>query len=188
MIKFRRQGGGSSSSVPASAPSSLAYGEPAVASDGTIYTGDGLGNVVSKVKNAETAANAEHATNADMANNATNAVNATNSIHAEEADDATNGLWEFVGTYLLDGWTGTDGNYEQTVLVNSVYGSKSMTASARLSDPLTEQTDNFQTNETKLEALSIINKGHSIPGNGNVTIKCAEKPSCDLDVHWYVKL
>lgn len=188
MIKFKRQGGGSSSSAAASAPSSLAYGEPAISSDGTLYTGDGSGKVVSKVKNADNASNAIHATNAD---NATQAMNSTNADHADRADtsdDAVNGLWEFYGTYYLDGWYGSDGDYYQTVSVNPAYGSKKMTSYARLSEPLTEQTDNFETNETKLAALTIINKGYATPGNGSVTIRCSEKPECDIDVHWYVKL
>ena len=57
MIKLRRQGGGTSSSSAAQAPSSLSYGEPAVASDGTLYVGDGSGGVASKVKNAYDAEN-----------------------------------------------------------------------------------------------------------------------------------
>lgn len=152
MIKFKRQDGGSSSLTPAQPPESLEYGEPAIASDGTFYVGDGTGGVVSKVHNAE------------------------------------NGLWEFFATYLLDEWEGSDGDYTQTKKVQSKYGNVKMTASALLGAPQTNQTNNFTTNETKLEALGIINAGYSVPGDGTVTIHCEEKPTCDIDVHWYVKI
>lgn len=155
MIKLRRQDGGTSSSSAAQAPASLSYGEPAVASDGTFYVGDGSGEVVSKVKNAE---------------------------------DAENGLWEFYATYLLDSWSGSAGQYTQTQAVQSKYGNVTMKSSARLGSAQTEQTTNLNTNETKLEALGIINAGSAVPGDGTVTITCKEKPTCDIDVHWYVKL
>lgn len=51
-VYFKRQGGGTSSNIVAKAPSSLAYGEPAIDTDGTIYVGNGKGKVVSKVKDA----------------------------------------------------------------------------------------------------------------------------------------
>lgn len=173
MIKFKRQGGGTSSSAPASAPTSLAYGEPAVSSDGTIYMGDGSGKVVSKVENSEKSASSDHAANAD---------------NSKKSDDALNGLWEFTGTFMLDAWVEGEGTFTQTVTVTPAYGSKTMTSSARLSHPLTSQTDNFETNETKLAALAIINKGNAVPGENTVTVTCNEKPECDLDVHWYVKI
>ena len=182
MIKFKRQGGGSSSSASASAPSSLAYGEPAVASDGTFYVGSGRGGVVSKVKNAEKASNADYATNASKATTATNATNATN------ADNALNGLWEFYGTCSVNGWYSSGSNYYQYVSVRSAYGSKTMTSSARLSSPMTSQTTNYDTNQEKLKALAIINAGTCTPYSGQVKIQCQEKPQCDIDVHWYVKI
>lgn len=52
-IKFKRQGGGSSNSNVAAAPTSLNYGEPAIDSAGNLYVGNGSGKVVSRVKNAE---------------------------------------------------------------------------------------------------------------------------------------
>lgn len=156
MIKLKRQDGGTSSSSAAQAPTSLSYGEPAVASDGTFYVGDGSGGVVSKIKNAY---------------------------------DAENGLWEFYATYLMDGWTSASGGgYEQTKPVQSKYGNVTMVATARLGSAQTEQTSNLATNETKLEALGIINAGHAVPGEGTVTITVEEIPDCDIDVHWYVKL
>lgn len=185
MIKFKRQGGGSTSSAPASAPSSLAYGEPAVSSDGTFYVGSGSGGVVSKVKNAEKASNADYATNASKATNATNATNAAN---ATNADNALNGLWEFYGTCYVSSWTSTGSSYYQDVTVKPAYGSKTMTSSARLSSPMTTQTTNYDTNQEKLEALSIINAGSCTPSSGKVRIQCQEKPQCDIDVHWYVKI
>lgn len=185
MIKFKRQGGGTSSSAPASAPTSLAYGEPAVSSDGTIYMGDGSGKVVSKVENSEKSASSDHAAKSD---NATKADHATNADNSKKSDDALNGLWEFTGTFMLDAWVEGEGTFTQTVTVTPAYGSKTMTSSARLSHPLTSQTDNFETNETKLAALAIINKGNAVPGENTVTVTCNEKPECDLDVHWYVKI
>ena len=156
MIKLRRQGGGTSSSSAAQAPSSLSYGEPAVASDGTLYVGDGSGGVASKVKNAY---------------------------------DAENGLWEFYATYKMDEWTEADGGgYEQTKPVQSKYGNVAMVSTARLGSAQTEQTSNLSTNNTKLEALGIINAGHAVPGEGTVTITVEEIPDCDIDVHWYVKI
>ena len=51
-VYFKRQGGGTSSPTVAKAPTSLAYGEPAIDSAGVIYVGNGKGEVVSKVKHA----------------------------------------------------------------------------------------------------------------------------------------
>lgn len=185
MIKFKRQGGGASSSASATPPSSLAYGEPAVASDGTFYVGDGSGKVVSKVKNSaqsDSSKTADHATEADHSKKADSS---TNSSYAE---DAQNGQWEFVGTYKLDAWSGSSSPFTQTVSVSPVYGDISMKETARLSNPMTEQTDSFDTNTKKLKALALINNGKCTPGNGTVTIQCNEKPTCDIDIHWYVNL
>lgn len=185
MIKFKRQGGGNSSYASASAPGSLAYGEPAVSSDGTIYCGSGTGSVVSKVKNADNAKNADYATSAGKATTATTATNATN---ATNANNALNGLWEFYGTCSVNGWYSSGSNYYQYVSVTSAYGSKTMTSSARLSSPMTSQTTNYDTNQEKLKALAIINAGTCTPYSGQVKIQCQEKPQCDIDVHWYVKI
>lgn len=145
MIKFRRQGGGQSSSEAAKVPSTLAYGEPAIASDGTLYVGDGKGGVIPVPK------------------------------------------IEFSGKYLLDGWQQEDSAFTQTISVSSNHGGVKMASTLKLGPPMTTQTDNFDTNEKKLEALGIVNSGQCIPGDGTVTIKCREKPSCDLDVHWEVQ-
>lgn len=107
----------------------------------------------------------------------------------KNAHDAENGLWEFYATYMMDEWTEADGDgYEQTKAVQSKYGNVTMVATARLGSAQTEQTSNLATNETKLEALGIINAGHAVPGEGTVTITVEEIPDCDIDVHWYVKL
>lgn len=157
MIKFKRQGGGTSSSASAQKPSSLAYGEPAISSDGTIYVGDGSGNVSSKV---------------------------------EKAYRASNGLWEFYGTYKAGSWSSrSGGGYTQSVQVTCANSSSVvMKSTARLSNPMTSQTDNFSQNEEKIETLGIINMGQCVPGNGIVTINCSEKPTMDIDIHWYVSL
>lgn len=159
MIKFKRQDGGNSSSSPAKKPGSLAYGEPAVSSDGTFYAGDGAGNVKSLVENSK------------------------------RSFRANNGQWEFYGTYKAASWTSISGGYSQTASVTCANASSiTITSSARLGGPMTSQTNNFTTNEKKLEALGIINMGQCIPGSGTVTIKCKEKPTMDIDVHWYVNM
>lgn len=159
MIKFRRQGGGDSSSVPAIKPSSLAYGEPALASDGTLYTGDGNGKVKSLVENSK------------------------------KSFRAHNGQWEFYGTYKASSWAQVSGGYMQTVsVICANANSVTITSSARLGNPMTSQTNDFEENENKLEALGIINMGQCIPGNGTVTINCKEKPTIDIDIHWYVNM
>ena len=56
MIRFRRQKGGTTCSEAAAAPAALRYGEPGVDSAGTVYMGDGAGNVVSRVKYSERSA------------------------------------------------------------------------------------------------------------------------------------
>lgn len=55
MIRFRRQKGGMACDEVANAPKTLGYGEPAIDSAGTIYVGNGKGEVASKVKHAERA-------------------------------------------------------------------------------------------------------------------------------------
>lgn len=124
MIKFKRQDGGPSSSSPAREPDSLAYGEPAIASDGTIYAGDGSGKVKSLVKNAK------------------------------KAFDATNGKWQFVGELKAESWLYKESIYEQTVQVKCLDSDNVvMSSKASLSAPSTSQTDDFAENEKKLDAI-----------------------------------
>ena len=159
MIKFRRQDGGQSSSNPAREPTSLEYGEPAVSSDGTIYTGDGSGKVKSLVN------------------------------VAKKAFDATNGMWQFVGDFKADSWVLKESVYEQTAQVRCLDSDNVVMASnAKLSAPSTSQTDDFAQNEEKLDAIGIVNYGQCIPGDKEITIKCKEKPAVDLDIYWNVKL
>lgn len=159
MIKFKRQDGGPSSSNIAREPTSLAYGEPAIASDGTIYVGDGSGKVKSLV------------------------------LNAKKAFNATNGKWQFVGDFKTDSWILKESTYEQTAQVKCLDSDNVvMSYKAKLSAPSTSQTDDFLENENKLDAIGIINLGKCIPGDGEITIKCSEKPNVDLDVYWDAKL
>lgn len=76
-IKNKRQ---QSTTASPAAPTSLNYGEIAIANDGTLYAGDKTNKAVSQVKFAETcdlAGNAVNASAADTANSATTAVKAT---------------------------------------------------------------------------------------------------------------
>lgn len=141
-VYFKRQGGGKSSDLAAKAPPTLEYGEPAVDSDGSLYIGDGHGNVV-KVS-----------------------------------------TYMYTGTFKSGSWTSTNGYYTQTQTVTPVGGGPALTASAMLGIPQSTQTDNKTANENKQEALGFFAAGKCTPGNGNVTIKCWEKPVCDVDVYW----
>lgn len=51
-IQMKRQGGGQSNSATAAVPSTLAYGEIGIDSEGNIYCGNGKTQVTSQVKNA----------------------------------------------------------------------------------------------------------------------------------------
>ena len=141
-IRLKRQGGLDACDATAAAPESLKYGEPAIDSDGSLYIGDGHGNVV-KVS-----------------------------------------TYMYTGMFKSGSWTSSNGYYTQTQAVTPVGGGPALTANAILGIPQSTQTDNKTTNENKQEALGFIAAGKCTPGNGNVTIKCWEKPACDVDVYW----
>lgn len=76
-------------------------------------------------------------------------------------------------------------------LVKSTYkatkASTKATKDMMLGIPQSTQTDDRTKNENKQEALGFFAAGKCTPGDGKITIKCWEKPVCDVDVYWEVK-
>ena len=90
----------------------------------------------------------------------------------------------YKGTFTAAGWVSTNGYYTQTQAVTAVNGGAGLTADAMLGIPQSTQTDDKIVNENKQEALGFFAAGKCTPGDGMVTIKCWEKPVCDVDVYW----
>lgn len=143
-IRFKRQGGLDACDKEAQMPDSLKYGEPAVDANGTLYVGNGAGNVV-KI-----------------------------------------GPSLYKGTFTVAGWVNGGGYFTQTQNVVPVNGCGALTANVMLGIPHSTQTDDKTVNENKQEALGFFAAGKCTPGDGKVTIKCWEKPVCDVDVYWEV--
>ena len=93
----------------------------------------------------------------------------------------------YTGTFTLNSWISTGGYYTQTQSVAPVGGGNAMTADMMLGIPQSTQTDDRTVNENKQEALGFFAAGKCTPGDGKITIKCWEKPVCDVDVYWEVK-
>jgi hypothetical protein len=93
----------------------------------------------------------------------------------------------YTGTFTLNSWIRTSGYYTQTQNVTPIGGGNAMTPDMMLGIPQSTQTDDRTKNENKQEALGFFAAGKCTPGNGKITIKCWEKPVCDVDVYWEVK-
>lgn len=167
MIKFKRQDGGSSSDSQASPPSSLAYGEPAIASDGTFYVGNGSGEVVSKVNNAK------------------------------KAESAKNGSYTYYGVFTLSNWKDADlesktNGYNFTQTVKLIPEDESAPKVTQNSSFVTgcgfTPTGVSSTDEILSDTLSIINAGISQLENDTVITLVSEKPTSDIQVRWNIKV
>ena len=93
----------------------------------------------------------------------------------------------YTGTFTLNSWISTGDYYTQTQSVMPVGGGNAMTQDMMLGIPQSTQTDDKTKNENKQEALGFFVAGKCTPGDGKITIKCWEKPVCDVDVYWEVK-
>nr|DAK81112.1 MAG TPA: hypothetical protein [Caudoviricetes sp.] len=144
-IRFKRQGGLDACDKAVQAPDSLKYGEPAIDAKGTLYVGDGAGNIVRV------------------------------------------GQKLYRGVYTVSGWvTDSNGTYKQAAAVTPVDVGAALTAGANLGPVMTEKSINLSLNKALSKALSIINMGSCVTGNGSVTITVTKKPSCDITCYWYV--
>lgn len=90
----------------------------------------------------------------------------------------------YTGTFTMGGWVSMSGYFTQTQNVTPVGGGVPIKATAMLGIPQSTQTDDRAKNEAKQEALGFFAAGKCTPGEGAVTIKCWEKPTCDVDVFW----
>lgn len=93
----------------------------------------------------------------------------------------------YTGTFTLNSWISTGDYYTQTQSVMPAGGGNAMTQDMILGIPQSTQTDDKTKNENKQEALGFFAAGKCTPGDGKITIKCWEKPVCDVDVYWEVK-
>lgn len=93
----------------------------------------------------------------------------------------------YTGTFTLNSWISIGDYYTQTQSVMPVGGGNAMTQDMMLGIPQSTQTDDKTKNENKQEALGFFAAGKCTPGDGKITIKCWEKPVCDVDVYWEVK-
>ena len=172
-IRFKRQGGGTSSSATAKAPTSLGYGEPAVDSEGRLYIGSGKGQVVSRVKVADTCTKADSATTADTADYATRA-----KFHMP--------LYSI--TLKVDEWSlQNDGRYGQVPDIVAVDGGPNLPGNGTVSPPMAKPTGVKETDELLQETLNIINAGTTSFGSTSAIVKVWEKPETDITVYYYAR-
>lgn len=116
-----------------------------------------------------------------------------------KVQEAGNGMWLYKATFAVNAWKNSSSSrsndYIQTADVTAVDGGPMLTPSMNLSIPLAQTTDNNDTNNELLEALSIINGSSktvqvtTVNGNDKtvITVRATEKPSCDITVYWYAR-
>lgn len=93
-------------------------------------------------------------------------------------------------TLAVNGWTAADSGYTQTKTLTKTAASGTFTP-GRVSPPLTSKTGTAATDEEKCRALRLVAGGTSSftveSTKVTVTVTVAEKPTCDLDVYWYLE-
>lgn len=93
-------------------------------------------------------------------------------------------------TFAVDGWTAASGGYTQTKTILKTAASGVWNVKNIL-PPLTTKTGVAATDEAKRRALYLIANGTvSITVASTkitVTVTTAEKPTCDVDVIWYLE-
>lgn len=164
-IQLKRQGSTNATSCSSAAlkPTSLAYGEPAVDSDGYIYVGNGKGQVVSLVRAADRAATASTAT-----------------VCLTGSTAGTPFLYQ--ATFRLSSWVGS-GPYTQSATLSARDGGPNVTASSKFaSGPMCDQTNNQSTNETLQDVLEIINNGYLTLSVNTLSARVWEKPKADITI------
>lgn len=90
----------------------------------------------------------------------------------------------YTGTFTVGGWVSIRDYFTQTQNVTPVGGGAPIKATAMLGSPQSTQTDDRAKNKAKQKALGFFALGKCTPGEGTVTIKCWNKPTCDVDVFW----
>lgn len=89
----------------------------------------------------------------------------------------------YKATFLMDSWQNSGSEYTQNVSAQSVDGTGSITENSKWDSPIyVEQTNNFETNEKLVEALSILNIGEILFGEGTISCRVSEKPTCDIEI------
>ena len=93
-------------------------------------------------------------------------------------------------TFTADGWTLYNGVYTQTKTLSKTAASGTFTPS-RVSPPMTSKTGVAATDEAKKRALRLIEDGTLVIRMTStavgVTVTARTKPTCDLDVYWYLE-
>ena len=196
MIKFRRQGGGTSSSDAAQAPTSLAYGEPAVASDGTIYIGSGSGKVVSRVKNADSAVMADDV-DPEKYYKMTQIDQKVNDLSDDLQKEINAVAARYKVSLKYSSWQSSTSSeqqkgykYVQTAPTSGITSGAPQTNSSSefLSGCGFKPTGNSTTDETLAKVLEIINAGvTTTQDNGVVRVLVKEKPTADIDAYWTIR-
>lgn len=169
-IQLKRQGEENATSCSSAAlkPTSLAYGEPAIDSDGYFYVGNGKGKIVSLVRAADTAATAS---------------TATVCLRGNIKDTP----FLYQGIFNYNNWAGY-GPYTQTITLTSRDGGPAVTASSKFcSGPMCDQTNNQSTNEVLQDVLNILNEGYLTLGANSLSARVWEKPSTDITVVFAIK-
>ena len=95
----------------------------------------------------------------------------------------------YKATFLLDGWSGSVGNYTQTVQVTAVDGGPYITSASHMTSGLfCDDTVQGDAQEALLEAAALVDKGKKTFGSGTITCVLEdEKPTADAEVYFNAK-
>lgn len=95
----------------------------------------------------------------------------------------------YKATFKVDNWSGSSGNYHQTVFVTAVDGGPAITSASFMTSGLfCDDTVQGEAQEALLEAASIVDKGKKSFGSGTITCTLTgDKPTADAEVYFNAK-
>lgn len=95
----------------------------------------------------------------------------------------------YVATFRVNGWSGSTGNYYQTVSANPVNGSPTITSSSVMLPGLAcDDSVQGEAQAELLEAASIIDRGYKTLGYGTITCRLSgDKPTADAEVYFMAR-
>ena len=95
----------------------------------------------------------------------------------------------YKATFKVGSWSGSEGNYTQTVQVTAVDGGPSITSASHMTSGLfCDDTVQGDAQETMLEAAALVDKGKKTFGSGTITCVLEnEKPEADAEVYFNTK-
>lgn len=95
----------------------------------------------------------------------------------------------YKATFKVGSWSGSEGNYTQTVQVTAVDGGPSITSASHMTSGLfCDDTVQGDAQDALLEAAALVDKGKKTFGSGTITCVLEnEKPEADAEVYFNVR-